>query len=161
LNLAAVFDLPIVFVCENNLYGVGTRQTAVRRVEDIADRASGYGMPGEVVDGNDVMAVYEAAVRAVERARGGEGPTLLECKTYRWRTLRGRTGHLSPPEKAAWLRREPIAPFREMLISRRRLSQDEVRRVEEVVSAELDQAVAFARESPFPEPEAALTDLWA
>ncbi|MCW4021318.1 MAG: thiamine pyrophosphate-dependent dehydrogenase E1 component subunit alpha, partial [Candidatus Bathyarchaeota archaeon] len=83
LNMAAVWELPVVFVCENNLYAMGTRITNVTAIENIADRASGYGMPGVVVDGNDVVAVYQAAKEAVGRARSGGGPTLVECKTYR------------------------------------------------------------------------------
>ena len=78
------YNLPVIYVCENNLYGVGTRQSQVRKIEDIAERSVAYGMPGCVVDGNDVMAVYEATYVAVDRARAGEGPTLIECKTYRW-----------------------------------------------------------------------------
>lgn len=163
LNLAAVFELPIIYVCENNLYAVGTRQSAVRRVEDIADRAAAYGMPGVVVNGNDVLAVYLAAVEAVERARSGGGPTLIECKTYRWRPhFEGEPDTYRPPaEVEEWTRQEPIAPFRAMLIERGIVTNDEVDEIEKGILAELDEAVAFARQSPFPKPEAALGDLWA
>jgi pyruvate dehydrogenase E1 component alpha subunit len=163
LNIAAAFDLPVVYVCENNLYGVGTRQSRVRKIEDIADRASGYGMPGLVVDGNNVLAVYEASLEAVKRARMGEGPTLIECKTYRWRThFEGEPDTYRPPEEVeAWMRREPIAPYRRHLIEQGIISASEADALEQRVIAQVDEAVEFARTSPFPAPESALEDLWA
>jgi len=163
LNIAAAFDLPVVYVCENNLYGVGTRQSRVRKIEDIADRASGYGMPGLVVDGNNVLAVYEASLEAVKRARMGEGPTLIECKTYRWRThFEGEPDTYRPPEEVeAWMRREPIAPYRRHLIEQGIISASEAEALEQRVIAQVEEAVEFARNSPFPAPESALEDLWA
>ena len=162
LNAASAFNLPIVYVCENNLYAVGTRQSKVRKIEDIADRASSYSMPGVVVDGNDVVAVYEVAKEAVERARAGEGPTLVECKTYRWRThFEGEPDTYRPPEEvAAWRAREPIAPFRKMLIDQKIFKQKDLDLIDEAVIEDLDQAVEFARNSPLPQPEDALQDLW-
>jgi pyruvate dehydrogenase E1 component alpha subunit len=163
LNLASAFDLPVVFVCENNLYGVSTRETTVRRVVDIAERAAGYGMPGVIVDGNDVVAVYEAASEAVALARSGGGPTLIECKTYRWRPhFEGEVDSYRPPEEVeAWLKREPIARFRKLLAERGLLAEADVQQIEARVAAELEEAVAFARQSPLPQPETALADLWA
>ncbi|MEA4910022.1 MAG: thiamine pyrophosphate-dependent dehydrogenase E1 component subunit alpha [Chloroflexi bacterium] len=163
LNLASAFSLPVVFVCENNLYAVGTPQKDVRKVEDIADRAVGYAMPGVVVDGNDVIAVYEAAVQAVERARTGGGPTLIECKTYRWRThFEGEPDTYRPPEELkAWMDREPIQPYCQKLVAQGILTAAEIEQMEQAVVRELDAAVEFARQSPFPEPETALQDLWA
>jgi len=163
LNIAGAFNLPIVYVCENNLYAVGTRQADVRRIEDIADRAMGYGMPGVVVDGNDVVAMYEATREAVARARAGDGPTLIEAKTYRWRThFEGEPDTYRPPEEVeAWLKREPIAPYRKLLIERGVVSEAEASAIEKSVIAELDEAVEFARQSPEPEPETAMADLWA
>ena len=163
LNIAGAFDLPVVYVCENNLYAVSTRQSKVRKVEDIADRAAGYGMPGLVVDGNDVIAVYEAVHEAVERARAGEGPTLVECKTYRWRAhFEGEVDTYRPPEEVeAWLKREPIAPYRKLLVEQGVLSEAEAKAVEDSVLRELNEAVEFARVSPLPEPETALQGLWA
>ena len=162
LNAASAFDLPIVYVCENNLYAVGTRQSKVRKIEDIADRAPSYSMPGVVVDGNDVVAVYEVAKEAVERARAGEGPTLVECKTYRWRThFEGEPDTYRPPEEvAAWRAREPIAPYRKMLIDQKIFKQQDMDLIDQAVIDELDQAVEFARNSPLPQPEDALQDLW-
>ncbi len=163
LNLAAVFDLPVVYVCENNLYGVGTRQTRVRKVENVADRAAAYGMPGQTVDGNDVLAVYRAAREAVDRARAGAGPTLIECQTYRWRThFEGEPDTYRPPEEVeAWMRREPIAPYRQYLIEQGILSTREAEEIEQHVIVQVNDAVEFARNSPFPAPETALEDLWA
>jgi pyruvate dehydrogenase E1 component alpha subunit len=163
LNIASAFDLPVVYVCENNLYAVGTRQSKVRKIEDIAGRAGGYCMPGRVVDGNDVIAVYEAAREAVDRARAGQGPTLIECKTYRWRPhFEGEPDTYRPPEEVeAWRKREPIAPYRRLLIERGVMSGAEADAIERRVSQELDEAVEFARRSPLPQPEMALEDLWA
>jgi pyruvate dehydrogenase E1 component alpha subunit len=163
INIASAFDLPVIYVCENNLYGVGTRQSQVRKVEDIADRGIGYGIPGLAVDGNDVMAVYEASAEAVARARAGQGPTLIECKTYRWQThFEGEPDTYRPPEEVqAWRKREPIAAFRQRLIEDGVLDEAEAARIEGDVIAELDAAVEYARKSPLPEPETALQDLWA
>jgi pyruvate dehydrogenase E1 component alpha subunit len=163
INIAAAFDLPVVYVCENNLYAVGTRQSDVRKVEDIADRGVGYAIPGLAIDGNDVIAVYEACKEAVDRARAGMGPTLIECKTYRWRThFEGEPDTYRPPEEVeAWMQREPIAPYRTKLIEQGVLTEAQASKIEVDVLAELDGAVEFARQSPHPEPESALEDLWA
>jgi pyruvate dehydrogenase E1 component alpha subunit len=163
INIAAAFDLPVVYVCENNLYAVGTRQSDVRKVEDIADRGVGYDIPGLAIDGNDVVAVYEACKEAVDRARAGMGPTLIECKTYRWRThFEGEPDTYRPPEEVeAWIKREPIAPYRRLLIDQGVLTEAEADEIEANVVKELDEAVEFARQSPLPEPETALQGLWA
>lgn len=163
INIAAAFDLPVVYVCENNLYAVGTKQSNVRKVEDIADRGVGYAIPGLAVDGNDVLAVFEACKEAVDRARAGLGPTLVECKTYRWRThFEGEPDTYRPPEEVEmWIEREPIAPYRKLLVEQGILTEAEADQVEEDVLEELSDAVEFARQSPLPEPESALEDLWA
>jgi TPP-dependent pyruvate/acetoin dehydrogenase alpha subunit len=163
VNIASAFDLPVVYVCENNLYAVGTRQSDVRKIEDIADRGAGYGIPGLAIDGNDVVAVYETCKEAVDRARAGMGPTLIECKTYRWRAhFEGEPDTYRPPEEVrAWIAREPIAPYRKSLIEQGVLSEAEAEQIEAGVVAELDQAVEYARQSPLPEAESALADLWA
>ncbi len=163
INIAAAFDLPAVYVCENNLYAVGTRQSKVRRVEDIADRATGYAIPGLAVDGNDVIAVYEACLAAVDRARAGQGPTIVECKTYRWRAhFEGEPDTYRPPEEVrTWMEREPIAPYRSSLIAQQVVTGAEADEIEARVRKELDEAVAFARQSPLPRPESALEGLWA
>jgi len=163
INIAAAFDLPAVYVCENNLYGVGTRQTKVRKIEDIADRAVAYGIPGVVVDGNDVIAVYEACKEAVDRGRAGLGPTLIECKTYRWRAhFEGEPDTYRPPEEVeAWIKREPLARYRKRLIEQGVLTEAGANEIEANVIKEVDEAVEFARQSPLPEPRSALEDLWA
>jgi pyruvate dehydrogenase E1 component alpha subunit len=163
VNIASAFDLPVVYVCENNLYAVGTKQSDVRKVEDIADRGGGYAIPGLALDGNNVIAVYEACREAVDRARAGMGPTLIECKTYRWRThFEGEPDTYRPPEEVeAWIKREPIAPYRKSLIDQGVLTEAEAAGVEADVLTELDAAVEFARQSPLPEPESALEGLWA
>ena len=163
VNIASAFDLPVVYVCENNLYGVGTRQRDVRNIEDIADRGAAYGIPGQVVDGNNVIAVYEAVYEAVKRARNGAGPSLLECKTYRWRThFEGEPDTYRPPEEVkAWLKREPIAPYRKELIEQGVIDETKAEQIEKEVKKELEEAVEFARTSPLPNPETALEGLWA
>lgn len=163
LNMAGAFKLPIVYVCENNLFGVGTRQTDVRAVQDVAVRAEGYGLPGVVVDGNDVLAVHETACEAVKRARAGEGPTLIECKTYRWRThFEGEPDTYRPPEELqSWLQKEPVGRYKNYLTSNGYFTADEIDQLESEVIHELDEAVEFSRQSPLPEPEEALEGLWA
>ena len=157
LNFAAVQRLPVVFVCENNLYGASTPWHLVSRVEDVADRAAAYGVPGRVVDGMDVLAVREAAAAAVAAARAGEGPTLLECKCYRF-TGHSRSdarGYRSREEEAEWQARDPIV--------RLRADVDEVdaARIEAEVESELEDAVEFARNSPDADPADVALDAYA
>jgi len=160
-NLAAVWNLPIVYVCENNHYAVSTPVSRQMRVSSVAQRAAGYGFPGVTVDGNDPMAVYEAAREAVERARSGGGPTLLECRTYRWMGhYIGDPATYRPAEEVAWWKeRDPLALFERRLIEMEILSQEEIERAHEQVRAELEAAIEFARQSPVPAPEDALRDL--
>jgi acetoin:2,6-dichlorophenolindophenol oxidoreductase subunit alpha len=160
-NLAAVWNLPVVYVCENNLYAVSTPVSRQMRVNSVAQRAAAYGFPGVTVDGNDPLAVYEAARAAVERARSGGGPTLLECRTYRWMGhYIGDPATYRPAEEVAWWKeRDPLALFERKLIETDICSQEEIQRVHEQVRAELEAAIEFARQSPAPAPEDALTDL--
>lgn len=163
INLAAIWHLPVVFVCENNLYAMGTRQTRVMLIDNIADRAAGYGIPGVVVDGNDVLAVYEAARVAVERARQGGGPTLMECKTYR---LRGHSrfdpaAYRPKDEVNEWLRKDAIARFQAKLLEMGIITEAEVQRTVEKARNDVEEATKFALESPFPEPAEALDDVYA
>jgi pyruvate dehydrogenase E1 component alpha subunit len=168
LNIASVWKLPVIFVCENNLYGEFTPGKDVTSVKDIADRARGHDMPGLIVNGNDVIEVYETAVQAVERARGGEGPTLLECKTYRWEghvvgeeAFLGKRAYRSQEEIAGWKRRCPLATFENRFLSRGVVTQAELDTIKAEVARAVDEAVAFAMDSPFPEPEEALQDMFA
>ena len=163
INIASALALPAVYVCENNLYGVGTRQSDVRRIEDVADRGASYGIPGVSVDGNDVVAVYEVAREAVARAREGRGPSLVECKTYRWHThFEGEPDtYRDPQEVAAWMAREPIARFKARLLEDGLLSAAEATRIERREQDAAADAVRYADESPYPDVSEALTDVYA
>jgi len=155
LNLAAVKDAPVVFVCENNQYGASTAITSMMRIADIAERAAAYGIPGQVVDGMDVVAVHQSARGAVERARRGDGPTLLECKTYRYSGhSRGDPGgYRSREEVQRWRERDPLSRMRRVLIEERGLAEAEVGSIERACQSEVEEAVEFARNSPEPAAE--------
>jgi len=163
INMAAIWRLPVLFVCENNLYAMGTRQSRVMLIENIANRASAYGIPGVTVDGNDVLAVYEVARQAVERAKKGEGPTLIECKTYRHKGhSRFDPATYRPKEEVEfWLKKDPIPRFRNKLLEMNILTEKEAKQLEDKVLEEIKEAVKFALESPYPEPEEALKDVYA
>lgn len=163
INMAAIWKIPVIFVCENNLYAMGTRQSRAMAIENVADRAIAYGIPGEAVDGNDVLSVYEAARKAVERARKGEGPTLIECKTYRHKGhSRIDPAKYRPKEEVEeWLAKDPIKRFKEKLLQTNTLVEAEIQQIEKEVSAEIEEAVKFAMESPYPTPEEALEDVYA
>ena len=163
LNMASAWKLPVVFVCENNLYAMGTRQSRIMNVEDVAKRAAAYGIPGKSVDGNDVIAVYEAARDAVQLARKGEGPTLVECKTYRRRGhSRVDPARYRPKEEVEeWLRRDPVKRFEDYLLQNHVLTEEELQSVKAQVTSRIDDAVKFALESPYPAPEEALEDVYA
>jgi len=163
INMAATWKLPVIFVCENNLYAMGTRQSRVMAIENIADRAVAYGILGMVVDGNDVLAVYEATQKAVANARKGEGPTLIECKTYRRRGhSRVDPARYRPKEEVgAWLARDPIERFKNKLLADRILSETENQKIETETAAKIEEAVKFALDSPQPAPEEALEDVYA
>jgi pyruvate dehydrogenase E1 component alpha subunit len=163
INMASTWKLPVIFICENNLYAMGTRQSRVMNIENIADRATAYGIPSEVVDGNDVLAVYEATQKAVERARKGEGPTLIECKTYR---LKGHSrvdpAKYRPKEEVEqWLEKDPIKRLKQKLLQTKTLTESEIEQIEKQVSEEIETAVKFTMESPYPNPEEALEDVYA
>jgi TPP-dependent pyruvate/acetoin dehydrogenase alpha subunit len=161
LNFAAVKRLPIVFACENNLYGASTPFHQTSLVPDVATRAAAYGVRGEIVDGMDVLAVRKAAGRAVDEARAGTGPVLLECKTYRFAGhSRGDVrGYRSRDEEEAWKERDPIVRLRERLAVT--LSEADLDEVDTQVEAALEDAVEFARNSPLPRAEDALTGAYA
>jgi pyruvate dehydrogenase E1 component alpha subunit len=163
INMAAVWKLPVLFVCENNLYAMGTRQTQVMLQKDIAQRAVAYGIPGISVDGNDVLAVYEAAKDAVNRARSGEGPTLIECKTYRHKGhSRWDPATYRPKEEVEeWLEKDPVARLKKRLLEDRVLSDAKAAEMEREVARAVEDAVKFAMDSPYPAPEEALEDVYA
>jgi pyruvate dehydrogenase E1 component alpha subunit len=158
-----VWKLPVIFFCENNLYGEGTPQSQQAAVADLAVRAASYGFPGVTIDGNDVLAVYSATAEAAERARAGGGPTLIEAKTYRTR------GHYegdpqvyrSVEEIEMWKGKDPILRFRQRLVSSGRLSDAELEELEGSVLMQLDEAVKFAANAAKPALEDALKGVYA
>lgn len=163
LNLAAMLHLPVIFACENNLYAVSTRIDDVTLVPDAVRRAKAYGVPGRRIDGNDPIAVFEAAKEAVCDMRNGGGPFLLECRTYRQGGhKRDDPGTYRPKEEVAyWLARDPIIRFRNKLLRQKIFTNKQLEEVKESVLEELEEARAFAEDSSFPTPEAALEDLYA
>ena len=163
INLGAVWKLPVIYICENNLWAVSVPTSCSLAISNIADRAIGYGIPGIVVDGMDVMAVYEATGEAVARARRGEGPSLIEAKTYRFRGhFEGDSGTYRPKEEIEeWLKRDPLKSFKEKLLEMKLLTEKKAEEIDQEMLAEIDQAVKFAQESPFPEPEETLDNVFA
>ncbi|WP_258360779.1 thiamine pyrophosphate-dependent dehydrogenase E1 component subunit alpha [Moorella sulfitireducens] len=155
INQAAVWRLPVIFICENDLYSYSTHQSKIMLRENVADHAYGYGIPGVVVDGNDVLAVYEAMQEAIARARAGEGPTLIEGKTYRWRGHHEKDPALyrDPAEVEAWKQKCPIKRFELFLQAERIISPEEQASIQDEVRQEVQEAIDFALNSPFPQPE--------
>ena len=160
-NLGAVWSLPVVYVCENNLYAVSTHQRRHQTIEDISTRAVAFGFPGVSADGNDPIAVYRAVAPAVHRARQGKGPTLIECKTYRWLGhYVGDPGSYRPVDEVAeWKGKDPVPRYERYLQEQGVMSAADIESVHERVKREVEAAVEFARSSPFPQPEDALTDV--
>jgi acetoin:2,6-dichlorophenolindophenol oxidoreductase subunit alpha len=162
-NLAGLWKLPVIFFCENNLYGEGTPQEKQAPIRDLAIRAQGYNLPGVVVDGNDLIAVYTATRQAAERARSGAGPTFIEAKTYRYR------GHYEgdpqvyrdPDEIEAWKQKDAILNFESRLRESGILTETEFSEIRHSVFRTLDEAVRFASEAPFPALEEALNGVYA
>ncbi len=154
LNMAAVWKLPVIFVCENNRYGMSTSTARSTAVPNVADRAAAYAMPGVIVDGNDFGAVALAAMDAVDRARRGEGPTLIESKTYRIRghSRSDRNRYRTKEEIAEWQARDPIVALERDLLGLGLLGEGEVEAIRAEAAAEIEEAVAFAAASPAPEP---------
>ena len=163
LNLASAWALPVVFVCENNLYAMGTCQSKAMNIKNIADRAAAYGMVGTIADGNDVLAVYEKTQEAVQHARDGKGPTLIECKTYRHKGhSRVDSAKYRPEEEVEeWLAKDPIKRHGEKLRQMNILVPADIQKIEKDVMAEVEEAVKFAVDSPYPAPEEALDDVYA
>jgi len=165
LNFASVHRLPVVFVCENNLYGISVSQKQHQAIQDISIRSVAYNMPGITLDGNDVLAVYEASGKAIQRARAGEGPTLMECKTYRWRghhegdPNRGRR-YRTMEEVQEWVNKCPIKRFEEKLVEEKVLSKTKIKNIWEEVEKKIGEAVEFANQSPFPDPQDIFEDVY-
>jgi len=165
INIAAAWKLPMVYVCENNQYAVNVPASKSLAYKDVAARAAGYGIPGVVVDGNDVLAVYEAAVEAVARARAGDGPTLIECKTYRWRahTERVNQPDIRPKDEIEeWKKKDPIARLvRHLKQQQGQLTDEEFEAMDAEILRVIEASVEFAKASPFPSLDSAVDDVYA
>ena len=164
-NMAAALRLPVVFVCENNEYGEFTPRERTMAITDVVDRAAGYGMPGVIVDGMDVVAVHEAATEAVALARSGQGPSFIEAKTYRFYNHHGvqtlGMKYRSDEELAEWKKRDPIDLFEARLAESGVLTAEDAQAVHERVAEAVEQAIVFAEESPLPEAESLYEDVYS
>ncbi|MGE4484023.1 MAG: thiamine pyrophosphate-dependent dehydrogenase E1 component subunit alpha [Oscillospiraceae bacterium] len=162
LNMAAVWKLPCIFICENNGFGISVPVAQSTSVKDISDRAKGYGIPGYSVDGNDVEAIDEVFKKALKRAKAGEGPTLIECKTYRW--YGHWTGdpqvYRSREEVEAWKEKCPIKRYKAKLLEQGLFTEAELNAIETAAQAEADNAAEFALNSPEPDPAHVLDDVF-
>ncbi|MCD6419575.1 MAG: pyruvate dehydrogenase (acetyl-transferring) E1 component subunit alpha, partial [Synergistetes bacterium] len=162
LNMASIWKLPVVFVCENNQWASTASSKEMLSVKDVAQRASAYAIPGITADGNDVLEVHRLSKEAIERVRDGDGPTLLEFKTFRIK------GHFvgdpelyrTKEEVEEWMKKEPIERFKKYLYENGYLTKEDEQLIENSILNEIEEAVEFARSSPFPAPEDALTDLF-
>ena len=164
LNLASIWKLPIVFVCENNMYGVNTLTSYSMAAENVADRASAYSMPGEIADGNNLFAVYETAEKAVNRARKGQGPSLIEFQTYRWRAHFEGDGmpDLRPVDEIEeWKTKCPVVFMERQLLEMGLMDADELEVLDGEIMSQVQEAVEFAEQSPDPNPEDALEDIFS
>jgi pyruvate dehydrogenase E1 component alpha subunit len=166
LNLASVWKLPVIFLCENNGYAMFTSQSQSTAIAHIADRASGYGLPGHIVDGQDVLAVHAIVSSAVERARKGEGPSLIEAKTYRYKDHSEFGGlkvtpYRSEEEVATWRAKDPLELFRKYLNALGEIDASAYEAIKHDVEKLVEEAVVFAHDSPVPAPEALYQDLYA
>jgi TPP-dependent pyruvate/acetoin dehydrogenase alpha subunit len=163
LNFAGVHRLPIIYICQNNLWAESVPLRLQTALKDLSERAKAYGFPGYSVDGNDVLAVYESATKAIARARAGEGPTLIECKTYRW------YGHseIDPAkyrikeEVEAWKKRDPVLAFEKYLLDKKILNDSKKAQISVEINREIDDAVEFAENSPYPDPSEITNFVWA
>ncbi len=163
LNMASIWKLPVVFICENNHYGMSMNYRRAMNIEHISTRAVAYGIPGETVDGNDVMAVYEAVGRAVARARSGEGPSLIENLTYRWRghSKSDRNLYRTQDEIDAWKQKDPIARFKAVLEQAQVMSAEETQSVDEAAKQTIDEAAEAATSLPEPSAENLEAEVYA
>ncbi|BAB04495.1 acetoin dehydrogenase (TPP-dependent) alpha chain [Halalkalibacterium halodurans C-125] len=163
VNLASIWKLPVVFICENNQYGMSGSVKEMINIEHISDRAAGYGIPGMVVDGNDVFAVMNVVGRAVDRARRGEGPTIVEAKTYRWKghSKSDAKKYRTREEEKEWREKDPIARLRATLVKEGIVTEEEADSIQEEAKQKIEDSVQFARNSPEPEIESLLEDVYA
>jgi pyruvate dehydrogenase E1 component alpha subunit len=163
INMAAVYKCPVVYLCNNNQYAYSTPLERQMAVVNIADRAQAYGIPGEIVDGNDVLAVWEAAQRAIAYARAGNGPTLIECKTFR---MTGHSAHddasYVPPELFEfWQERDPILRLERDMIKRGVIHRADIDLMQSRINADIDEAIQLAEQDPYPAPEECIRGVYA
>ena len=163
LNLAALWKLPAVFLCENNLYGEYSAYGDTAPVPNVADRAAAYGMPGVIVDGQDAEAVYATVKQAAERARAGEGPTLVEAKTYRYRghSRTDPAAYRPAGELDQWMQRDPITILAQRMIDDGQLTEAELARMKKAADDTVQEVTQWAMEQPYPSVESTLDDIWA
>jgi len=165
LNLASLWKVPVVFVCENNLYAISVAQTRSTAIPDVFKRADAYGIPGEWVDGMDVVSVYKSAIKAVQHAREGLGPSLLECRTYRFyghyigEGSRERT-YRPEEEVKKWKNQDPLIVAQKQLSKMYQVQKKGLAKIKTRVEEEIEKALEFAQNSPYPEPEEVWTDLF-
>ncbi len=162
LNMASVWDLPVVFVCENNGYGMSTSTARSTSVDNIADRAAAYSMPGIIVDGNAISDVAEATRTAVDRARAGQGPSLIECKTYRWRghSKSDRNRYRTVEEIDSWKKKDPVKRFENQLREFQFLSADEITAVATQARKDVEDAIEYAKAGTDPDPTTVVRDVY-
>ena len=162
VNMASVFKAPVVFICNNNQYAYSTPLERQMAVENVADRAEAYGLPGEIVDGNDILAVWDAATRAIRRARDGGGPALIECKTFRMtgHSAHDDAGYVPPELFEYWEERDPINRYERFLIDRGVIDKSAIEDLQRRINQEIDEAIQIAEQDPFPEPEDCLKDVY-
>ncbi|MBD1381743.1 pyruvate dehydrogenase (acetyl-transferring) E1 component subunit alpha [Metabacillus arenae] len=163
LNMAAIWDLPVVFICENNQYGMSGPVKEMTKIENIADRAIAYGMPGEVVDGNDMIEIMSTVDKAVVNARQGNGPSLIEMKTYRWKghSKSDAKKYRTREEETEWRKKDGIKRFKEVLIEAGVLTEEEAKKLQDQAKQEIEDAVEFAENSPEPSIDTLLEDVYA
>jgi pyruvate dehydrogenase E1 component alpha subunit len=163
LNMASVWKLPTIFVCQNNRYGEHTRYEKTTSCKRVSDRAVGYNMPGVTIDGNDPFEVYSASREAIERARAGEGPTLIEAMTFRFHghTFGDADGYMDKAEKAAAMAKDPTKLFRAKLIETKVATEEQLAEMEKKIDAEINEAVEFAFNSPYPDVAEIRRDVYA
>ena len=162
LNMASIYEVPAVFVCENNLYGASTSIKKTLKIENISDRASSYGMKGVIADGMDVLDVYDKASKAISDARTGEGPTLLELKTFRYcgHSRRDPSNYIPKEEKNYWKEKDPIVKFEDFLLNKKILEKKEVEELKDRIDKKIEEAIEFGQNSPEPKPEDTYQDFY-
>lgn len=163
LNLASIWDLPVVFICENNQYGMSGSIKEMTRIENIAERAASYGISGHVIDGNDMLTIMDTVSTAVEKARAGNGPTLIEMKTYRWKghSKSDAKKYRTREEETEWKQKDGIKRFKELLVSKGVITEEQAKKLQEEAKFEIEKSVKFAENSPEPTLDTLLEDVYA